>query len=341
MHTEELSYNMYLHWAILNECNYSCNYCNASPRKGVPDNIDIPKVIRRLEELNTTALITFTGGEPFLVPNFVEFAHEVTKKHYIRIDTNLSLTKSCERFLNLIDPNRVFEITFSVHILERMKRKHEMSELSILVKRFQEKGFNIVGSYVVYPPLLGRIENDVNFFKTQGIEIRPTLYIGKFDEKNYPLTRDACTYSDNEMNLISRLNPNAKTKIDKRKNLPCQAGTSAFFITPDYDVFPCITIRRKLGNFFDEWKTFSKVIRCSVDYCFCPFNRPFSTSLATQQHIQLLQKTMSEKGVFSILESRLFVTGLYPWLLDILPHLLYRLRIRRGISQGLLKKKFL
>ncbi len=313
MSTEELSYKMYLHWALLKECNYSCNYCLASPQKGVPDSIDIPRVIRRLEELHTTALITFTGGEPFWVPNFVEFAYEVTKKHYIRIDTNLSLTKSCERFLNRIDPNRVFEITFSVHILERMKRKLDLSELIVLVKRFQEKGFNMVGSYLAYPPLLGRIEDDIHFFKKQGIEIRPTLYIGNFDEKNYPLTNGACTYSGDEMELISRLNPKAKTKIDKRKNLPCQAGTSAFLITPDYEVFPCYPIHRKLGNFFEGWKTFSMVIRCPVDYCFCAFNRPFSTSLATQQHIQLLQKTMSEKGTFSILKSRLILTGLYPW----------------------------
>ncbi|MCQ9207055.1 MAG: radical SAM protein, partial [Omnitrophica bacterium] len=251
----KLNYDMYIHWILLEGCNFSCTYCYAHPRKGLPPKIDILRVIQRLDKINKVILFTFTGGEPFLISNFTEFIHELTKKHYVRIDTNLSLKKPCEKFMNTVNPKKVVEITFSIHVLEREKRRMSLQDLCLLVKKFQKKGFRMIGNYVAYPPLVKRLKRDIEFFKSQGLEILPTLFHGCYGSKTYPINdRGALAYSENDMQLISAMNPYAKIVTFKSKNKPCQAGVTAFVINHKYEVFPCLMMRKKLGNFFGEWK---------------------------------------------------------------------------------------
>jgi len=321
------NYAMYIHWELLQACNFSCVYCYAHPKKYLPKKIDIPRVIQRLNSFNKIMLITLTGGEPFLITNFVEFAHELTKKHYIRIDTNLSMEKACNKFIEVVNPEKVAEITFSVHILEREKRKMDIGKVCKLVKKFQKNKFNIVANYVAYPPLLGRMEKDIIFFQKEGIEIFPTFFQGAFNKKNYPFSDKKLSYSKEAVELIATLNPYSKTTISESRNKPCPAGTAAFFINSENIVFPCVMLRKKLGNFFEKWHTFTKVIRCPIVHCPCPFNRNFAASPGTSHQICLLNKTISEKGIFSVSKSRELTYNFCQILLDALRSLWRRFKI--------------
>lgn len=294
-------------------CTFDCVYCRQhnncmeSLKK-----IETRKFVDRLDKLNRICLVGISGGEPFLIPNFREFAAEVTKKHYIRIDTNLSLVEECRKFIEVIDPERVVEIVFSVHILEREKRNRDLMELVSLVNEFQAKGFKMVGNYVSYPPLLGRLEKDIDFFKSYGIKVLPTLFGGKFNGKNYPLDNGKCSYSREELELIVRLNPYANLPLHNPLNEFCQAGCTAFWVTDKYEVFPCLTMQtmrdRKLGDFFGKWTIFPKVIRCPQNYCTDQYNKILCCSLSGFHlglgYTQL--KAMSERGACSLWESRLF-----------------------------------
>lgn len=123
-------------------CNFDCLYCRQHTQDRLKAHpFEIERFMQRLEQSERTFLVTISGGEPFMIPNFIEFAEELTKTHYLRLDTNLSLTEKCRQFAQTIDPERVVEIVFSTHILEREKRKIDIMELVGLVKEFQAKGF--------------------------------------------------------------------------------------------------------------------------------------------------------------------------------------------------------
>jgi len=306
MQKTPIKYDMHINWMLTDKCNFSCIYCCANAKKGIPKPIDIPRVMRQFNGLQKTLLITIGGGEPFLVPNFVELVQALTKKHYVRIDTNLSLKGRCEEFLNKIDPKKVIEITFSVHTLERKKHGISLRETSSLVKKFQKKGFKIIGNYVAYPPLLKRMKRDTSFFNKRGIDIFPTFFWGKYHGKNYPFNNGRISYEDKWQDSITSINPYAKIAISSSRNKPCIAGTAAFFIDHRGNVYPCPKLQKKLGTLYRKWKSFAKIIRCPMKNCPCPFNSNFAASPDTAYQIILLNRQLRKYETYSMLESLIF-----------------------------------
>lgn len=309
MVVEKSNPEIYIQWNMLRECNFSCNYCVVKATHKIVQEVDIPKVVQRLDKLNKTLLIGFNGGEPFLIPNFTELCLELTKRHFIRIDTNLSLSNACKKFVNTINPDKVVEICFSTHVLEREKRGNDLKELCLLVKMFQEKGFKMIGNYVVYPSLITRMEEDIKFFDSQGIKVLPSLFWGIFNGKSYPLSEERISYSKEGMQLITKFNPYVKTQLHNIRKSFCQAGCAAFTINQKYEVLACSGISKKLGTFFEEWHVFRKVIRCPNQYCLCPPNRAPAVTLFPNNFptTSMLQKAISEKGVYSFFMSFILI----------------------------------
>ncbi|MDD5174285.1 MAG: radical SAM protein [Candidatus Omnitrophica bacterium] len=331
--TAEKRYDMYVHWNLSLQCNFSCEYCIVNAAKEPAAAIDIPKVIRRLDELNKTLLISFSGGEPFIVPNFTELCRELTKKHYIRIDSNLSLVNPCKKFMNTIDPERVLEICFSPHVGERERLKIGLDELVSLVKEFQKNGFRMIGNYTAYPPLLGRMERDIKFFESHGIKVLPTFFWGRFNGKHYPVHWGRISYSRKDLELIERLNRNAKTHLRRTRNDPCLAGSSAFTITNN-EVIMCDMIHTKLGDFFGEWRLFPKIIRCTEKYCPCPLNRAPAVTLFPDDYPakEILKRELSAKTIYSLSESYKMIEGSYfRLLLNKMRSICWRLGLRRSM----------
>lgn len=302
MKINDIHYDMYVDWKLTNSCNFNCVYCiNDAHTQRTPKEIDIDKTVKRLNKFNKTFLINLNGGEPFLIPNFTELVYELTKKHFVTINTNLSLRKECEKFLEVIDPKRVPQIVFSTHVLERERRNETLLDLCKLVKKFQKKGFNMVGNYVLYPPLLKRLKEDINSFNKRGIPINLGLFRGNFKGRYYPICNKLLTYNKEEIFLINNIDP-TRLKIKKAMNIKCNAGSTAFWIDDKLEVFPCYFINKKIGDLFDEeWDTFSKVIRCPQEYCFCQLNDPLDER--SKNEFYLLNKTINENGIYSVLES--------------------------------------
>jgi len=311
MTSENLKPDIYIQWNMLRECNFSCDYCIVNATHGIVREIDIPRVVQRFDKLNKTLLIYLTGGEPFLIPNFTELVQELTKKHFIILSTNLSVVNACKKFLNTIDPGKVLEIVFSLHILERKKRGDDLNELVQLVKMFQEKGFKITGNYVAHPSFIGRIEKDIGFFGSHGIRILPEFFWGTYNGKQYPVNKGRISYSKKDFELITKFNPDAKTQLYNIRNSFCQAGSAGFAINHNYEVFMCNLIPKKLGDFYGEWHVFQKVIRCINKYCNCPLNGGGAGAAAAVDKAAkgVLHRAISEKGTYSLFKSYRMITG--------------------------------
>jgi MoaA/NifB/PqqE/SkfB family radical SAM enzyme len=266
-------------WRMNRRCNFNCEYCfqqsmDEERRAEDPEcgKYSAEHIAQRFGETGKVWLIRMTGGEPLLYPGFVELAKALTRGHYISVNTNLS-TPNAYELADAVETKRIFSINATLHILEREKSKDGMKEYLRKFLYFQERGFNIWLAYVTYPPLLGRIEKDMERMRGEGVKrINVKMFRGKYKGRRYP--RD---YSNDERAFIKGLVLNnyeqqilscCASFVGKK----CQAGYRAFHMDISGNVTRCSTLNDEYGNLFDgTFKPGESARRCSVRECACPY----------------------------------------------------------------------
>jgi MoaA/NifB/PqqE/SkfB family radical SAM enzyme len=148
---------------------------------------DTRKIVDGFNNQGVTWLIHMTGGEPFFYPNFVELCRELTHKHTISINSNLT-HKDVAHFIKTINPKKVDFIHSSLHVTER-SRINRIEDFVEKYRMLKDAGFNVFVSYLMYPSLFNRFEDDYQYFKSQGIILHPKVfwgeYSGIFDSKSF------------------------------------------------------------------------------------------------------------------------------------------------------------
>lgn len=285
----ELKYDAWLIWNITNKCNLACGFCSARASmpslikiikikslglipyfsikklkakfKKIPEKIDIVSLIRTLDETNRIFRIGFSGGEPFLSSNIIEACVELTKRHYISLNTNL-ISKNIKEFTEKIDPERVIHFHASLHIkeLERLNLLDRYINNFLLCK---EKGFDIFAQEVAYPPLLEEVDKYKKNFKEKGIELTFNPFNGEYNKKIYPQA-----YTEKEIEIFGL----DETYINYfyQKGKICNAGYNVGLVSITGDIQPCHLINKNMGNIYKEIKFSDKVIKCPFEFCFCP-----------------------------------------------------------------------
>ena len=259
------NYDAWLQWNVTNRCNLECEYCFSVPPK--PNNdippIRISELIQTLNKSGKIFRIGFTGGEPFLIPNFVEAVQAISEKHFISINTNLTLP-SVKLFAEKINPARVIFVHASFHYLQLNSKKLIENYLQnfLLLKN---SGFNIYAEEVAYPPHLGRLKKDAEYLKKLGINLRFGAYYGFYDGKRYPEA-----YTEEEIADFN-LSESEIEKFKQKGNL-CNAGFNVGVVYSKGQIKPCFQYHQNLGNVYEEISFNSKLIRCEAEYCGCPMN---------------------------------------------------------------------
>ena len=92
--------------------------------------IKIKNLISTINSTAKTFRISFTGGEPTLIPNFVEACRAITQKHYISFNSNL-ISKNIKRFIEEIEPERVLHIHASFHYDELIEMDKYSDEVEL------------------------------------------------------------------------------------------------------------------------------------------------------------------------------------------------------------------
>lgn len=279
MNKIETKSDCYMHWQINRLCNYECPYCfrewaDESSRTEDPacGKYSVEHISQRFDETGKVWRIYMTGGEPLLYPGFVELAKALTRVHYISVSTNLS-TPNAYEFAEAVESERVHSVYANVHILEREKRREGMKEYLQKFLHFQQRGFKIWLVYITYPPLLGRIEEDIKRFRSEGIkQIKLKVFQGKYKGRRYP--RD---YSDDERAFIKRLGlDNYEHQILTGRvsflGSRCQAGHRAFTLDIAGNVRRCNTLKDEYGNLFEgTFKPGKSSRRCPNKKCSCAY----------------------------------------------------------------------
>jgi len=216
-----------------------------------------------LNETGKTFRVGFTGGEPFLIPNILEAARALTKKHFISINTHLTSSKIKE-FAEAIPPDKVLFIQASLHFdeLEKRKLKSRFIGNYLLLKG---RGFNVFAEAVAFPPFISRLEEFREFYGKEGIDFSFGAFIGIYDGKKYPES-----YTEEEISAFG-LDVSEQSKFLQKGNL-CNAGFNAAVVFSNGNVFPCFQIKEKLGNVYEEIDFYDAPITCPARQCGCPLN---------------------------------------------------------------------
>lgn len=259
-----LNYNKSMIWNMTRNCNFQCSYCYFPHQNTKIENpISTSTLLNFLSTNNDKWLVGMTGGEPFIYPNFVSLCEAITQKHYIGVDTNLSLSKQIKEFAKRISPSRVNDIYASLHIEEREKR-NAVTQFIENYHTLANAGFTIKVNYVLHPLMEDRYQNDIDFFKKNGVPITPRPFKGMFEGKKYPQN-----YSEESKHIFA-LHPEAGIKmVFNFRGVDCDGGHSFIRMEPDGTIFRCPGDRTVLGNIHDSVSLYESATPCSVNRCPC------------------------------------------------------------------------
>ncbi|MFA5156630.1 MAG: hypothetical protein WC532_04495 [Candidatus Omnitrophota bacterium] len=227
--------------------------------------IDVAALLIALKKTGKIFRVSLTGrGEPFLADNIVEACRQITKKHYLSLNTNLISGKIGE-FCEKIDPQKVVAIEASLHI----KELERLGLTDIFIRNFllcQEKGFKISAKEVAYPPLLEEIEKYKGFFQKNGIKLSFTGFNGYYNRKEYP-----AAYTQREVEIFGLENAPDFQMFNSRGKI-CNAGYNAIVVYENGDVAPCWSAQDNLGSIYNSFKLKDKLFACPQEHCVCPLS---------------------------------------------------------------------
>jgi MoaA/NifB/PqqE/SkfB family radical SAM enzyme len=260
------SYNAWLHWDVTKRCNLDCEYCfgKITDTKVKVHSINIEKLLTTLANTEKTFRISFTGGEPTLVPNFVEACKAITEKHYISFNSNL-ISKNIKHFVDEVNPNRVLHIHASFHYDELVKN-NLLNRFLENYKLLERSGFNIYSEGVAYPKALDKRKEIFEFAERNLLKFSFAPFYGKYNGDNYPEN-----YSDYEIEKF-RLNE-VDISCFMQKGELCNAGYNVAVVFSNGNVYPCHQIKTKIGNIYKGIEFNSEMVKCPSKKCGCPLNK--------------------------------------------------------------------
>lgn len=156
--------------------------------------------INRLEDVY---LFHLTGGEPFLVPNFVDICTKLSaKKQYLSLNTNL--THRVDNFITQVDPDSVIYINCSIHY---WLRKDHMRPFLRHYNQLKNAGFFVFATIVMIPEQFDEIKTFWNEYADE-IELFPKLMRGISKGEPYPHS-----YTDIQRKEISEMTQKASQRL--------------------------------------------------------------------------------------------------------------------------------
>ena len=186
-------------------CHY-CIVCAGDPKQDLinkrskPKSIKIQKMIDTLDRTRHKFLISFIGGEPFLVPNMNEAAAALTKeKHTIMFNTNFTLIRP--QFFELIDMKYLGGFHISCHIIPMEKRgltKKFIENVNMMQETGHEDYYITV---VAEPDVFPKLDYYKELFAKHNIYFKliPMLDGGGVNGKVYP-----GAYTEEQLELIDK-----------------------------------------------------------------------------------------------------------------------------------------
>ncbi len=262
-------------WYFNKACNYDCEYCFGHQKKEdeLVGKFSPEEIAKGFNDTGKTWWIGISGGEPFLYPKLTKIVEELTKRHYIHIDTNLS--RNIDDFIEKIEPERVVYLNCAFHVAE-VERREKVDEFIKKVLRVKENGFSTIISYVTYPPVLNKLDEYIELFKSYGLVLLPKIFRGTYKKglirRRYPYSYTGDERKLIEENLFDPVSRLALHNFPSYRGKLCSAGKNFIRIYPDGSVRRCTGDPTPLGNIFEgTLRLMDRSTPCRVRFCKCLF----------------------------------------------------------------------
>ena len=281
---------------ITHKCNSKCLMCNVWNSKDNNEmELDVfEKAFKDSTILRRVNLFSFTGGEPFLKKDLIEFVKTIQKYSIpkeIRFVTNglctSKIVSDMQKVLKL-SGNCVYNIKLS---LDGIGETHDsirgirgnydkvielIKELEVLNKKYPSK-FSLSIGFTATSRNYKELNRVLSLSKEKnlGFFYKPVMVAKKLDaeENSLYLTNDQKDYlKGHHKNIFERIktmryNENISYKLyyqylekyhdNPSRIIPCYAASASFHIAANWDVFSCIKLNHVIGNI--KHKSFDEV----------------------------------------------------------------------------------
>ena len=249
-------------------CNEKCVHCYAT----YPDNFqnyrtveyeDWKRVIDELYEMKCFR-ISFTGGDPFMLPHFIELMEYAHKKGFILdVFTNGVMLAEHREYIERVQAVQPRAFYISVYgsnaathdSITQVKGTHEKTLSAI--KSLRDRGIPVVINIMLLKSNAHEAASIVDLAKKLGAEYRIGLsIIHKNNGDTSPLS-----YFINDADIIENIlrmeekifNIDMPLMKKDKYGLICGAGTATLSISPYGNVYPCLSLNGKsMGSIFEK-----------------------------------------------------------------------------------------
>lgn len=249
------------------DCNCDCNFCYTVKRpKNSKENKDLSldEIEKISKKFNPFAILTISGGEPFLrddISEIIKIFYKNNKLAIVSIATNGSFPKKIEKQVKEVlknCPNLILKVSVSI---DDIKEKHDIIRKHKGLFNKAIKTYKKLEKLKIYPNLKldvsttisssnqSRVKEILNELKNKynlnvpGIAFlhgpkSSEVSIDKYSEL-LKISKDKLYYKTNKEILKRR-----KTK----KRGKCYAIKKFIFIDNKGNVYPCEPLKKKIGN---------------------------------------------------------------------------------------------
>lgn len=285
----EIKYDILADWMLNLYCNFACPYCFWADDSRLKDknflgHENIEQIADFFDSTGKTWLIHMSGGEPFIHPRYIELLKKLTKKHYISINTNLTLN-TVHDFIKEIDPSRVAFLHCALHYRERLK-KHKVDLFIDKFTKLRAAGFNAYVTQVFDPTVIPLFPDITKQLGKKHIVVRPKSFRGIHDGNMYPqsytaeerklFTHYSLLADKHEKIEASHVDPNLDRDFIvgdlSWKGVKCAAGRDFVYIRFNGDIVRCHASNVVMGNMFEGTLNLLKdATACPFTVCPCPY----------------------------------------------------------------------
>jgi len=259
-------------WYINTECNYRCSYCR--PENFATRRAPLARWLEIWDDIYNKygrCHISFSGGEPFIYPSFIEILQGMTRHHTVEVSTNLSF--DVKPLLEKVNLKRI-RIGCSLH-----PETADFEEFLCKIRELKKHDFEKWVTFVTYPPFLEKMEYYKKRVENEGVRFSMLPFKGRYNEKEYPagftekekeLILKAC--GNDEVNRKTfEWNSDRKVVEASLKKGPCRMGQMYARIYPDGRVQRCcVQDAMELGNIIDgTFALLEEPLQCDNPKCPC------------------------------------------------------------------------
>lgn len=309
-------------FALTNVCVAKCTFCDIWKQK--------PKVFvnreKTFEAINRLAdfgvsHITFTGGEPLLHPNIIDFISLATKRriHSSVLDADPRLLMKGDILRRLEDAGSdLISISFDsgdpVTMAKSRNIENIMDEMKRALEMIKRTSLQTMASVLIWNDNYDKLDNVCDNAHNMGYDFISFNYPTFSDSSVYVLGGEGINFSrdkvvealESAIELKKSGKYNIINSVTSMRNIinylkdpstvkfACFGGSRVMFVDWFFNVYPCMQLPKPIGNIFDLEVADLSLPPCNM--CNMSWYRDFSTYFCGVKSIPPLFESLASLG---------------------------------------------